>query len=564
MADLTLWRVFTRPLTSCCCGSWWHWSGAASTPFVSSRQRKDDTRGIVDLRKSAPASRPPFWAWQTRDVLILLALLAMTVALALSMGTQLVDDAYITLRYARNLSQGVGFVYNSGEQVLGTTSPLYTLLLATLACLRPGVSLVGLARWVSLLADSCAIITLYLGLAELTRLRALAAAGAVFYALSPLRLLIGLSGMETALTMALVTAAWMAYCARRFALTIFLVGLGALARPEIGLLAALLLLDIAWQQPRSLPKMIGLLGLVWGPWLLFAALYFGSPVPHSITAKMAVYVQRDVARTLSDLVFLISGFLHWHTANVSKSLSLVLTLMVTLWLFVLSLYLAIRRHDPTWPFLAFLPAFALFYLIGRPLIFYWYVGPLLPALVIGLTLGMAQLARASPRPGVAASLMLLAALLAIGSGYTLQNGGVRPRQLVWGIATTAEREALYIEVAQELAPSVNAETVVAAPEIGALGYYLPARILDTAGLVSPEALSHVNPDLAQASPLGHAISPELIEFHRPDYIVTLDIFAEALISSQTIAENYDLIQAYPSHVFGGQSLLVYRECGTSR
>ncbi len=34
-----------------------------------------------------------------------------------------VDDAYTTFRYARNLVNGLGFVYNPGEHVLGTTTP---------------------------------------------------------------------------------------------------------------------------------------------------------------------------------------------------------------------------------------------------------------------------------------------------------------------------------------------------------------------------------------------------------------------------------------------------------
>jgi hypothetical protein len=39
------------------------------------------------------------------------------------------EDALITFRYARNLTDGNGFVYNVGERVLGTTTPLLTLLL---------------------------------------------------------------------------------------------------------------------------------------------------------------------------------------------------------------------------------------------------------------------------------------------------------------------------------------------------------------------------------------------------------------------------------------------------
>src|ERR1700686_5368763 len=45
-------------------------------------------------------------------------------------GPQPIDDAYITFRYARNLAEGLGLVYNPGEWVLGTTAPLWALLLA--------------------------------------------------------------------------------------------------------------------------------------------------------------------------------------------------------------------------------------------------------------------------------------------------------------------------------------------------------------------------------------------------------------------------------------------------
>jgi hypothetical protein len=43
------------------------------------------------------------------------------------------DDPYITYRYARNLADGHGFVYNLGERTLSTTTPFYTLLLAGLS-----------------------------------------------------------------------------------------------------------------------------------------------------------------------------------------------------------------------------------------------------------------------------------------------------------------------------------------------------------------------------------------------------------------------------------------------
>jgi len=42
---------------------------------------------------------------------------------------ELVDDAYISFRYAHNLAEGQGLVFNVGEYVEGYTSLLWTLLM---------------------------------------------------------------------------------------------------------------------------------------------------------------------------------------------------------------------------------------------------------------------------------------------------------------------------------------------------------------------------------------------------------------------------------------------------
>ncbi|MEW6744895.1 MAG: hypothetical protein AB1486_19240 [Planctomycetota bacterium] len=42
------------------------------------------------------------------------------------------DDAFITFQYSKQLARGSGFVFNPGERVLGTTTPLFALLGAVL------------------------------------------------------------------------------------------------------------------------------------------------------------------------------------------------------------------------------------------------------------------------------------------------------------------------------------------------------------------------------------------------------------------------------------------------
>ena len=56
-------------------------------------------------------------------------------AAGLWLGFRPFDDTYITFRYSLNLASGHGFVYNLGEPVLGTTTPLWALALALFAAL---------------------------------------------------------------------------------------------------------------------------------------------------------------------------------------------------------------------------------------------------------------------------------------------------------------------------------------------------------------------------------------------------------------------------------------------
>ena len=68
---------------------------------------------------------------------ILIAVLA--VAARIIPGPRTIDDAYITFRYAQNLIAGEGLVYNPGEAVLGTTTPVYAFLLAGMGLLTGGI-----------------------------------------------------------------------------------------------------------------------------------------------------------------------------------------------------------------------------------------------------------------------------------------------------------------------------------------------------------------------------------------------------------------------------------------
>ena len=91
-----------------------------------------------------------------RRFLELLALLTMFVASAVIGRGDMLDDAFIHLRYADNLLSRGAFEYNPGEPSYGTSSPLFVLLLAALRWLPVDYQLPKLlsgAAWVLLLAS---------------------------------------------------------------------------------------------------------------------------------------------------------------------------------------------------------------------------------------------------------------------------------------------------------------------------------------------------------------------------------------------------------------------------
>src|SRR4030067_291523 len=126
-------------------------------------------------------------------------LVALIVILALAArllpGPRTIDDSYITFRYARNLLAGEGFVFNPGEHVLGTTTPLYTMLLGSLALLSAGqgAPFPQIAWLVNALADAGTCLLLFhLGRRLDSWLAGLGAA--LGWAVAPLRLTLALRG----------------------------------------------------------------------------------------------------------------------------------------------------------------------------------------------------------------------------------------------------------------------------------------------------------------------------------------------------------------------------------
>jgi hypothetical protein len=100
--------------------------------------------------------------------------------------------------------------------------------------------------------------------------------------------------------------------------------------------------------------------------------------------------------------------------------------------------------------------------------------------------------------------------------------------------------------------------VIAAGDIGALGYFTGAQMLDTIGLVSPVAVGYYPlPDSMYV--INYAIPPALIDDQRPEVVVLLEVYGRSgLLLDPEFLANYTLEQTYPTDIYGSEGMLVYR------
>lgn len=176
---------------------------------------------------------------------ISLVLLALAIRQCIGLAN---DDAFITYRYARNLASRLGFVFNSGERVLGTTTPLYNLLLTP----------VGLADgWLPFASNTLGCIGVALQAWAIGRILGRLGSGRFIGAAASLFVLGGgigsywHVGLETNLLAALVLWSIERFLAERFGVAGVLAGLAALCRSDATLLSALLLFEMVVHRKKG-------------------------------------------------------------------------------------------------------------------------------------------------------------------------------------------------------------------------------------------------------------------------------------------------------------------------
>ena len=367
---------------------------------------------------------------------------------ALWMWGYTVDDALIAIRYARHLAMGVGYRFNAdGASTDGVTPLAWPFLLASFAKADPLTVLVR-AQVLGLVAHVGACAAAGAALARVTSPRwAKAVAACVLLLCVPVAAN-AVSGMETALALALATLASIAW--KRPMHAALLAGAAASLRPEMAPWAIVLSTGFelaSARERRSARRLAGVALLAFAPFalcVLVRVVAFGKPAPLALMAKPS-----DLEHGLA---YVGAGF------------------VVTLAPLVACAPLALWR-GPRAAFVIVMAAVAHFgaiVLVGGDWMPYArLLVPVVPSLLVAFVVsapharGLASLAR-----GVAA--------LAVG-GYLIAAGGTSGRDV------GADRKRLVADARPYLASAHR----VASLDIGWPTAASEASIVDLAGLTDP-------------------------------------------------------------------------------
>lgn len=451
---------------------------------------------------------------QRRRILLVLFFLSLAARIPFTAATT--DDAFITYRYAENLLAGEGFVYNAGEHILGVTTPLYTLLLALCGLLGLKPMIAG--PWLNLFADS--LVAPVLSLREKRETGALTFAP-VLYALCPLNAFWSASGMETGLFCLTIALAIIAYERERFCACAAASATAFLLRIDAAILVVVLFGHFVLKR-RSVPwKPVALFVALCAPWLVFAALYFGNPIPNSLFAKSALAKTGTVEAVVT---ILARGFLHLRNP-------------AGILLAAAAIYAVLSDKENRLSVATiFAAAYAAAYTLTRSQLHPWYYPP---AYVGYLPLAAAGIARFIRRIGLerwqAAAVLVAAVASAAGVAISVRT------QLPQEIALDRFLRDTGIAVGRSIPP----QSTLFVKDIGYIGYYSRLPIHDFAGLVTPALIPYrATLDFAGG-----------LRAMRSDYAILPGPIGSMLEANTWFRDSYEVQEIFSS---GGQRMVLYR------
>ncbi len=387
----------------------------------------------------------------------------------------LIDDAYITLSYARNLAFHGHWGLIAEEPANSATSPLYVILLAV------GTVVVRDAVWALGVVYVGSSVALAWWLTQTARTLQVPVAGAVLALALVLvnPFVLSATGLATILTAALL-AGLLCYATQGRPGPFGLVaGLAMLTRLDLVIFIALVGLSSPAIRGRWGRAALAA-GAVSGPWFFWSWLHFGSAVPDT-------FVIKTLQESFGRWTFVDGPLLYLGRQGAATVLAFTPALLGGVGLVIVATASLLGRRvlDPPLVPVAALGAGGIVYygvysLLGVPP-YQWYYCPVMAALAICLAMLLAARVR-SPATSAARKLAVIGQALP-GAIALAQAVVVVEHDLPWrrepvifgNWATPAD----YARVGTGMGERVGAATVTSPGEIGTLAYFCECAIVDS-------------------------------------------------------------------------------------
>jgi hypothetical protein len=479
---------------------------------------------VLFVRKQS--ADPVNWKW----IALTAYLLVTTLVLFFFFSHWGNDDAFITYRYAANLEQGLGFVYNPGQPILSTSTPLFTLLLALFGKLWP--NLPALANLLGAFSLALGGVMIW-DMAQTWKTPLVGWCGLLLYPTFPL--LVSTLGSETLLALAFCLGTFACYARGKYSMAAVCAALAVLSRPDGILVAAILVVHFLVIRKCPIPwGSAGLLVAICAPWVVYAWVTFGSPLPVTLDVKQHQGLMTISQRFLPGLMTIFTPYLRW-----SYLLEVILAFTGIVYLI---------RHARQW---VILPAWTLLYLIAYSALgvsrYFWYYAPLVPGLIILVGLGITYLRKFYTSVNAIPFQILAIALFAL--LFSAQGMGVQDL-----VKHPDERLLLYQAVGEWLQENTPQDSRVESLEIGVIGYYAQREMVDFAGLIHPE----VADQFSEQTTYDDAALWTVAHFP-PDFLV-LQPGVLPRFEQEFVVQNCQSVQVFLGQEYGSESNLNIFSC----
>ena len=470
---------------------------------------------------------------------------AMRVLLLWWGGGTMIDDAYITARYAQNLIDEGALVYNAGHRVLGVTCPLYALWISLLLIVTPARLIgytIGLSNVVMFAASALVLSRLTVEIGSRVSLLII-----TLFAFHLRFVDNSISGMETSLFVLGTIGAVLLLREKRFTWLSLLLGSLVLVRPEgVVLIASVLAVVIALRLRLRIIDLLPGTAIIL-MWTVWSWLYYGSPIPHSVLSKcgwVAPFSNQSVFGRIATLFSTLSLLEAPERVTYSHFIGAMIPILTvaSISLFLVGVRDLWRRRSVLLVFPALFIAYLGFYLIakGRP-DFSWYGVPSGLAYLVTCVIGLAWVVRRWAGADARRRCFAVALPAVVVGLFTVGCMIWTHTRLPYFHTMRSSYECAGEYVHLNCAPDAR----VLVDELGMIGWSAHRFTDDLAGLVSPEIFSYYESREWQVP-----LCDVLREFS-PDVVVICSPTSRDLLGApgaQWVTDNYKVAAEFPGHV----------------